>query len=369
MFKPLFLILILFSVTGYALAQNDAEIIRHGFDAKWQTADSLLDARIKANPQDPKNYVLKQQLYYYTRYYSAGIVNNDSLMSWMVQNALKAIEIVDNSELTTENKFYAGRSYDFLSRYQIRQSIWDAYWSGRTARNYMEEVLEEDPEYYDAYMSLGVQEYFTSRLGGWTSTLAWFLGMMGERDRALEYFHIVAEKGNLCKTEAQFALAGIYRFIENDYGQSFTLTDQLLVHHPDNPFLQTQMVQTKFMGIIEKEGVEILTQEFDSLQTKYGVTDAAILNNLGYQFINLGQFDEALTIFETNIKLFPIVANCYDSYAEWHLLTGDTKNAIKYYKVAHEKLDSDTTITDQYREFLRDNIKTNLESIGVEENI
>lgn len=369
MCKSLFFIVILLSLTFSAFAQSDAEIIRLGFDAQWQTADSLLDARIQANPQDPKNYVLKQQLYYYTRYYSGGTVSNDSLMSWMAQNALKAIEIVNNSELTTDNKFYAGRSYDFLSRFQIRQSLWDAYWSGKNARNYMEEVLEEDPGYYDAYMSLGVQEYFTSRLGGWTSTLAWFVGMLGERDQALEYFHIVADKGTLCKTEAQFALAGVYRFIENDYEQSFSLTENLLVHHPDNPFLQTQKTQTAFMGLIENKGVGILTQEFDSLQTKYGVTNATILNLLGYRFLNLGRFDDALTTFETNIKLYPVVANCYDSYAEGLMVSGDTKNAIKYYKIAFEKLDADTTITDDYREFLRENIKTNLENLGAEENI
>ena len=360
--------LLIFCVSAI-FAQSDQEVLRYAFNAQWQTADSILDNRISEDPDDPKNYYLKQQVYYYTRYYNGGQISNDTLMTRIIHNALKTISLVENGDLSTENKFYAGRSYDFLSRFQIRTSNWDAFWSARSARNYLEEVLEEDPEFYDAYMSLAVREYFTARLGGFTSTLAWFTGMSGDRDVALQQFHLVAEKGNLCKTEAIFALGAVYRFFENDPEQSLQLTDQLLVNHPDNPWLQNQREQMAFLDLINKKGAGFLKTEYDSLQTKYQITNSGILNGYGYSLINVERFDDALVVFETNMKLFPNEANSYDSYAEGLWLSGDNKNAIKYYKIAYEKLDADSTISDEFRERIREGIETTLGELGAEINI
>jgi tetratricopeptide (TPR) repeat protein len=351
------------------MAQNDADVIQYAFNAQWQKADSILDTRIESDPDNPKNYYLKQQVYYYARYFSGGEVTNDTLMTWIIHNATKTISLVENGELSKENKFYAGRSYDFLSRFQVRTSNWDAFWSARSARNFLEEVLEEDPEFYDAYMSLAVREYFTSRLTGFTSTLAWFTGMSGERDVALEQFHLVAEKGNLCKTEAQFALGAIYRFFENDNKQSLEITNQLLVDHPDNPFLLTQSEQVAFFELIDTNGAGFLINEFDSLRTKYQITNSGVLNLAGYSMLGLSRYEDALTVFKTNMKLFPGEANCYDSYAEGFWRSGDTQNAIKYYNIAYEKLDSDTTISDNFRVRLREGIENNLKELGAEISI
>ncbi len=365
-YSIIFMLVLLFSSV---LAQSDLDIIRYAFDGQWQKADSILDSRINSDSQDAKNYYLKQQVYYYARYLPGNPVSNDSLMAMITQSALKTISLVENGELTKENKFYAGRSYDFLSRFQIRTSNWDAFWSARSAENYLEEVLEEDPDFYDAYMSLAVREYFTSRLTGFTSFLAWSTGMSGERDVALSQFHLVAEKGNLCKTEAQFALAAIYRFMENDPSQSLKITDELLVNHPNNQFLRTQHEQVQLIQLINANGAGFLTNEFDSLRTKYQITNSNILNATGYSLLGSERIADAITVFEINLKLFPDEANCYDSYAESLWRSGDTQNAIKFYKIAYEKLDSDTTLNDAFRDRIREGIENNLEELGAQLSI
>ena len=362
------ILILLFSFTVVS-AQTDQDIIRYIFNAQYTTADSILDARITADPQDAKNYYLKQQLYYYSRYFSLNDVTNDSLISWVGQYALKTISLLENKELSTEEKFYLGSSYDYLSRWQVRQSFWDAYWSASNAEDYLEEVVQEDPEFYDAYMSLGVREYFTSRLGGWLATVAWFVGMSGDRDTALEYFHTVAEKGNLCKSEARFALGAVYRFFENDYSQSLKYTDLMLADHPNNPFLNVQKSQVTLMEVIQSEGVDILTAEFDSLRSRYNIVNAGPLNVLGYNFLFGGRTEDALIVFKTNLDLFPGVANCYDSYAEGLMTAGDTENAIKYYRLAYQKLDADTTINENFREQLRGSIPERLKELGADLNM
>ena len=43
--------------------------------------------------------------------------------------------------------------------------------------------------------------------------------------------------------------------------------------------------------------------------------------------------------------------------------------AIKYYKIAYEKLDSDETINDAFRERLRQSIPETLKELGAEVNV
>jgi CubicO group peptidase (beta-lactamase class C family) len=63
------------------------------------------------------------------------------------------------------------------------------------------------------------------------------------------------------------------------------------------------------------------------------------LNNLGYQLLNEGYLEEALTIFKINVEAYPEVANTYDSYGDGLLAAGDTLKALNYYRKAVE-LDS-----------------------------
>ena len=89
---------------------------------------------------------------------------------------------------------------------------------------------------------------------------------------------------------------------------------------------------------------------------------------LGYNFMNQGNLDNALVVFKTNVKLFPEIANGYDSLAECYMNRGENDMAIKYYKMAWEKIDSDQTINDNFREFLRTGILERLSELGAEIN-
>jgi hypothetical protein len=84
--------------------------------------------------------------------------------------------------------------------------------------------------------------------------------------------------------------------------------------------------------------------------------------------MNQERFDDAVVVFETNLKLFPNEANSYDSYAEGLWRSGDNENAIKYYKMAYDRLDADTTISEVFRERIREGIENNLSELGADLN-
>jgi tetratricopeptide (TPR) repeat protein len=84
--------------------------------------------------------------------------------------------------------------------------------------------------------------------------------------------------------------------------------------------------------------------------------------------MNRERIDDALAIFKFNLELYPHVANCYDSLAECFMNRNENEEAIKYYKLAYEKNPSDSTTTEDYKEFLKTNIEERLEELGTSIN-
>lgn len=349
--------------------QIDQLIVFHTFSGDWARADSLLEAQISKYPDNPKYYALKGPYYFYIRYYNQGALDGDSLLQKMAEYSQKAIEVGEKSEMSLDDKFFVGTAYGYLSRFYGRQrSYWDAYWAAGSCRDYLNDVLEEDPSYTDAKMGLAVIEYFSAtQVRGFWGFIAWVIGMSGDRDTALQQFHDVAENGSWFKYEAQFALAALYRFpgLENDHEQAIQISAQLYEKFPENVWISAQHYQLRFLGLVEEKGVEFLETEFDSLGTKYQITNPGILNNFGYTLSGQDRIDEAIEVFKINIQLFPEVANGYDSLSEAYALAGNNDMAIHYSRLCLEKLAADSTLNDAFRQNLLEINETRLEELGV----
>jgi tetratricopeptide (TPR) repeat protein len=373
--KLLVIFVLVFSISVFAgpnkFKEVDLRIMNHLYNAELGQADSLLNLRITQEPENPKYYMMKAHYHFYSRYFTQGL-SRDSILQLIVTESQKAITLAENMEESAEQKFYLGSAYGFLSRaFVMQQEYWDGYWAAKECRNYLEDVIDEDPNFADAYVGLGVIEYFTGRqYTGFYNFLVWFVGMSGDRQVGIDYFTNTAQKGELLKNEADFILGTIYsnQFMENDPTAALAILVPLRQKFPNNPVVERNYQTSRFVKMVNEKGVAFLETEFDSLQTKYEVTNAGVLNLLGYTYMNQNRLDDALVVLKTNLKLFPDLANSYDSLAECYFNRGENDLAIKYYKIAYEKLDTDTTITDAFRNILKEGIPERLEALGAEVN-
>jgi hypothetical protein len=74
------------------------------------------------------------------------------------------------------------------------------YWNAGKAEDYLIEVIEEDPNCIDAYLTLGAHEYFPAvALSGFRGFLVWFGGMSVDIVLGLNYFNKVKVKVILFK--------------------------------------------------------------------------------------------------------------------------------------------------------------------------
>ena len=370
--KSFFIILFLF-ISTITFAQTvkyssvDLEINKTLYDGNWQIADSLIDIQLQQNLNISKYHFFKAYSSFYARYIgNNGQGDRATTIRQVQKHTWDAITIGEKSNQTTETKFYVGSSYAFLARVNIMSGdFWNGYWNAGKAEDYLEEVIEEDPNCIDAYLALGVHEYFpTVAITGFQGFLAWIGGMPGDKELGLNYFNKVEQEGILFKNEAKYILALVLGFRENDYAQSYKYWEELSDEFSNNNGFQVQKTRNYFLALVEERGVEFLVAEKDSLQSKYSLNNVNTLNGLGYSLMNQERLNEALTVFKVNLDLYPDIANCYDSFAECYMNLGDNENAIKYYKIAYRKLDSDSTANDDFKQRVKEGIKESLSEMG-----
>lgn len=85
-------------------------------------------------------------------------------------------------------------------------------------------------------------------------------------------------------------------------------------------------------GLLEKKGDAKAAQELRDRSLR--LATEADLNNYGYQLLGEKKIDDALAIFQRNVKEHPASWNVYDSLAEGHATKGDKKLAIDNYTKA-----------------------------------
>lgn len=349
---------------------NDADqvILSYIHNAQLTDAEQMIDHQIQESPQNPKYYLLKTALYFHARYFSPQGTNRDSIKGLFAEWAQRTIEVTEKLDETLENKFYLGSAYCYKSRADILyQSFWDGYFSARKGKKYLEDVIKENPEFYDAYLHLGVQDYFVStRVTGWRKTLAWIVGMSGDKEKGLEYIQKTADQGRLNKDEAEFICVEIFRFFENDNDKAFKYASEHFQKYPKNPFVEQQYLALSLQRFVDEKGIAFFEQKIDSIRSAFKINSDGTLNNLGYYYVGLENYDIAIAIFGKNIELFPDVANCYDSLGEAYMLSGNREEAIRYYQKAYIKVFDDETLDEEGRESLIENIKSKMQELGAE---
>jgi hypothetical protein len=246
--KILVTVLMFFTGLQTASPQNlidsvDREIIFLTNNFETDRAEDLIEKEISKQPDNIKYYLLsienklaeniialkglslkernkrKIELNKKTLNYAEGIVE----------------KFEDKIELTNRNKFYLSALYAYLGRmYGVERSWMSAFSNGKEAMDLAEEVVEKDPEFYDAYLVLGMFKYFADRLSGVSGFVASILGFSGDRDKGLKHLKIAAEKGSLMKNQAQLLLMEIHSRMESNEFAAMPYFKRYVEKYPDN---------------------------------------------------------------------------------------------------------------------------------------
>lgn len=108
--------------------------------------------------------------------------------------------------------------------------------AGKRMRNLLLRAVQLDPQLTDAYLGLGIYNYFVDTLPTLVKMLKFLIGLPGgDREVGLKQMREVATHGELAKAEAQFYLAKDFsRTSERQYAKSLELFKQLEQQYPGN---------------------------------------------------------------------------------------------------------------------------------------
>jgi len=266
--KTLFL---LFALTSSILPQNfleyndlDKRINELTFNEEYDSALNLCDSIIKIDKLNPKYYFYyfgADALKLHSKLNQSPLNDRDSLKESLLKKSINKMEHVlenlEDIEETPTNRFYKAGLYGYYSRHAgMNGSWWAAYKNGMRSVDMFEEIIEEYPECYDAYLYPGVFKYYADRLSGITGFLAGILGVSGDRSEGLREINLALKNGKIVFPQASLMMLEIYAFMEGDGYASLTYFEAFIDQFPKNQKIKNWYVNTMLnLGLAEKASI------------------------------------------------------------------------------------------------------------------
>ena len=134
-----------------------------------------------------------------------------------------------------EGRYYLGALEGALGVYAftIERSYMKALKHGKKAYQYQKAIIDEDPEFYDSYLTVGTYEYVLSNLPWYVKWIASIAGLRGNEARGFEYLILAAENSRFVSNEARLLLMVLY-VREEQYEYSLEMAQQMHRRFPEN---------------------------------------------------------------------------------------------------------------------------------------
>jgi hypothetical protein len=240
----IFFCLVLF-ISSQIIAQKktslDSTIIFHTFNAEFEKAEKLIQEGRTLEPKNPKFVFFELaknifQFNYIVREYPLNRRNviQDSLVNSALTKGESFLETIDEDTLSDDGKFYVGAIYGYLGRYIANESMYKAFKYGKRGRNLLRELVEEDSNYIDAYLGLGMFNYYADRLGAFIKIISSLLGFSGDRELGLEQIKKSANYGDQSYAEANATLGNIYQNMEANPEKALHYVKRIALKYKNN---------------------------------------------------------------------------------------------------------------------------------------
>ncbi len=216
---------------------------------QFDTARHHLDNIIRIRPDHPAAYFFTAMATWYEITYDS-LLHRDSGLDREFEDMIdKTIGVSkrfskDNATEAAGNLYWGGglgaKGWRLVSR---RQWV-KAYLSGKKGFALMQNAMERDPALYDAYLGVGMYEYYAATLGPVLKVLSSFL-VRGNREEGLRYLYAAQTKSRYVRMEAAYFMWNAFmdegRLSEAEEKLAF-----LMSTIPQSPLFEWCEIQTLF---------------------------------------------------------------------------------------------------------------------------
>jgi tetratricopeptide (TPR) repeat protein len=206
--------------------------------------------------------------------------------------------ILRNNSRDKDGRYFLGTIYGLRASFAITldHSLREAYSSGTKAYSYAKQLIEEDPNYYDAYLTSGVYQYVVGSIPWYLKWMAYIIGARGSKEEGLAHLKIAAEKGQYIRNEAHLFIM-ILNVRDHQYDEAYKTADFLSTHFPRNFLFPMNAAQILQMAGRKEQATAIFLQVSDRVEKKVPNFDRLPSNvfryNLGLELTKMGRTDLA----------------------------------------------------------------------------
>lgn len=343
--KILFIISILFTafvnINAHPSVQ-DSEILKgldYVYNLKFEDAEKTFRKIQIENPDSPEGYFYESLLYFYR----AMPARDDNLFEKFLGLSDIVIEksekILDKNENNYDALYYKGMSHSYRSLLMLtlNKSLLSAASNGSDGYRILSGLIEMKPDYYDAYMGLGL---YKLAIGFVPEKFQWLLSLIGFEGNINEGMKLLAtsmKKGKFTKTDSKVFIS-IFSLKEKEDKdkQALEISEDLTKEYPESAifkvFYSLILLQNGFINESIAAADDALRLNINSFQDEIKKAASAVL---GTDYFRLNDYQKAITYFEDFTKyLHP--KDRYNVYlftlGVSYELTGDRKKAIECYK-------------------------------------
>ena len=210
--------------------------------------------------------------------------------------------ILEEDVENEDARFFRGSAEALLAAfsYTIDRSKLGAIGHAKKAYRDHQRLLAENPEYYDAYMSVGLYEYIIDNLRWYFKWPAKIVGYRGSEERGIEYLELARDKGLAVPDEARVLLMVVY-FREKQNRDALASASELHRRFPRNFLFHLNQGQILERMRRKQEAVRIYLAVVRLAEEQranyYRLPLETFRYKLGSRFVRLGRPDVALPQF------------------------------------------------------------------------
>lgn len=279
--------------------------IEYGYNMQIEKAAEVFDQLIKLDPQNPLSYVLQSVNHFYMLQWRA----SEAVENKFKKLTSKAIQLskrnLSKKEKRLDALFYLGTIHIYLAAYHGRQSNWlRAFWYGKDGIDFLKKIVAIDPNYYDAYLGLGLYHYYADVLPQFIKRVTAIFGIEGDRERGLKQLQLAAEHGKYSQAEAMLILGNIYLYTEKQPEKALQYSEKLANLYPANSgflsFLGENYQRKGDHSLAIESFKSGLAQE--AVQ-RYPIFKISLFYNLGNTYFEMNEFEEATSFYQQTLAV------------------------------------------------------------------
>lgn len=206
--------------------------------------------------------------------------------------------ILKNKPGDIDARYFLGTAYGLRASFAITidHSLREAFVSGNRAYALLNKLTAQKPDYYDAYMTVGIYEYIVGHIPWYLKWMAYVIGARGNKKMGMEHLKLASEKGQYVRNQAQLALM-VLLVKEHQFKEALEVARYLNNAYPRSFLFPINVAQILSMTGRKDEAAAMLIHVEKQAEAKVPNFDKLPMHNFRFdmavELMSLGKLDAA----------------------------------------------------------------------------